>query len=255
LRQALEHDELKLYYQPKADLYSGEICGAEALIRWQHPTRGLLAPSVFLPVIEDHPLSADIGAWVIETALAQMAQWHAQGLDMPVSVNVGARLLQGQGFVTRLSQVLKRYPGVQPSWLEFEVLETSALEDIAEVHRIMHASQELGVHFALDDFGTGYSSLAYLKHLPADTLKIDRSFVQGMLADPSDLAIVQGIIGLAHAFGRNVIAEGVETSAHGERLLALGCEAAQGYGIARPMRAQALPCWVEHWHERARWTQ
>jgi diguanylate cyclase (GGDEF)-like protein/PAS domain S-box-containing protein len=255
IRQALLSNQFVLHYQPKVNMHSGRVIGAEALIRWQHPTRGLLAPSVFLPVIEDHPLSADIGAWVIETALAQMAQWHAQGLDMPVSVNVGARLLQGQGFVTRLSQVLKRYPGVQPSWLEFEVLETSALEDIAEVHRIMHASQELGVHFALDDFGTGYSSLAYLKHLPADTLKIDRSFVQGMLADPSDLAIVQGIIGLAHAFGRNVIAEGVETSAHGERLLALGCEAAQGYGIARPMRAQALPCWVEHWHERARWTQ
>lgn len=255
IRQALLSNQFVLHYQPKVNMNSGRVIGAEALIRWQHPERGLLAPRLFLPVIEDHPLSADIGTWVIETALMQMAQWHAQGLDMPVSVNVAARMLQGQGFVTELSQVLKRYPEVQPSWLEFEVLETSALEDITQVHRIMHASQALGVRFALDDFGTGYSSLAYLKHLPADTLKIDRSFVQGMLADPNDLAIVEGIIGLAHAFHRNLIAEGVETSAHGERLLALGCETAQGYGIARPMTAQVLPDWVENWHGQHRWNQ
>jgi diguanylate cyclase (GGDEF)-like protein/PAS domain S-box-containing protein len=255
IRQALLSNEFVLHYQPKLNMRSGRVIGAEALIRWQHPRRGLLAPSVFLPVIEDHPLSVELGAWVIETALAQMAQWHEQGLDMPVSVNVGARLLQGHGFVTELSQRLNRYPGVQPSWLELEVLETSALEDMAQVHTVMHASQELGVRFALDDFGTGYSSLTYLKHLPADTLKIDRSFVQGMLADPNDLAIVEGIIGLARAFRRDVIAEGVETSAHGERLLALGCESAQGYGIARPMRAQALPGWVEHWHAQGRWIQ
>lgn len=253
IRQALLAREFVLHYQPKLNMRSGRVIGAEALIRWQHPRRGLLAPGVFMPVIEDDPLSADLGAWVIETALQQMALWHAQGLEMPVSVNVGAGLLQSHSFVNELSRRLERYPAVQPSWLELEVLETSALEDMTQVHRVMHASHDLGVRFALDDFGTGYSSLTYLKHLPADTLKIDRSFVQGMLNDPNDLAIVEGIIGLARAFRRDVIAEGVETSAHGARLLALGCVNAQGYGIARPMRAEALPGWVERWHLQGRW--
>jgi len=134
------------------------------------------------------------------------------------------------------------------------VLETSAIEDVVTVNKVMHACQDLGVRFALDDFGTGYSSLTYLRHLPVDTLKIDRSFVQGMLSDPDDLAIVEGIIGLARAFRRNVIAEGVETSAHGERLLALGCECAQGYGIARPMPARMLPGWLDDWRAGGCWS-
>ena len=247
IRQALLAREFVLHYQPKVNMRTGQVVGAEALIRWQHPQRGLLAPSVFLPVIEDHPLSVDLGEWVIDSALGQMARWHAQGLDLPVSVNVGARLLQTGEFVARLSALLAAHPQVLPQWLELEVLETSALEDMAQVHKVMHACHDLGVRFALDDFGTGYSSLTYLKHLPADTLKIDRSFVLGMLSDPNDLAIVQGIIGLANAFQRQVIAEGVETSAHGTRLLALGCEQAQGYGIARPMPAGELPAWVAAW--------
>ena len=151
------------------------------------------------------------------------------------------------GFATQLSALLASHPTVAPSWLELEVLETSAVEDMAQVHRVMHACHGLGVRFALDDFGTGYSSLTYLKHLPADTLKIDRSFVQGMLGDPNDQAIVEGIIGLANAFRRQVIAEGVETQAHGARLLELGCELAQGYGIAQPMPAADLPAWVALW--------
>ena len=253
IRQALHAGEFVLHYQPKVNMRSGAVVGAEALIRWQHPQRGLLAPSVFLPVIEDHPLSVDLGEWVIDTALAQMALWHAQGLALPVSVNVGARQLQMGQFVSRLSALLARHPPVRPGWLELEVLETSALEDMAQVHKVMHACHDLGVGFALDDFGTGYSSLTYLKHLPAETLKIDRSFVLGMLGDPNDLAIVEGIIGLANAFRRQVIAEGVETSAHGERLLALGCELAQGYGIARPMPASDMPAWVATWCVGKRW--
>jgi len=247
IRQGLQAGEFVLHYQPKVNMRTGRVEGAEALIRWQHPQRGLLAPSVFLPVIEDHPLSVALGEWVIDTALAQMAHWHAQGLDLPVSVNVGARQLQMSGFATQLSALLASHPTVAPSWLELEVLETSAVEDMAQVHRVMHACHGLGVRFALDDFGTGYSSLTYLKHLPADTLKIDRSFVQGMLGDPNDQAIVEGIIGLANAFRRQVIAEGVETQAHGARLLELGCELAQGYGIAQPMPAADLPAWVALW--------
>ena len=253
IRQALQAGQFELHYQPKVNMRSGAVVGAEALIRWRHPQRGLLAPGVFLPVVEDHPLSVDMGEWVIDSALAQMERWHLQGLDIPVSVNVGARQLQMTEFVTRLAGLLARHPLVQAHWLELEVLETSALEDMAQVHEVMHACHNLGVGFALDDFGTGYSSLTYLKHLPADTLKIDRSFVLGMLGDPNDLAIVEGIIGLANAFRRHVIAEGVETSAHGERLLALGCELAQGYGIARPMPAADIPAWVAAWAGGSRW--
>jgi EAL domain-containing protein (putative c-di-GMP-specific phosphodiesterase class I) len=168
-----------------------------------------------------------------------MATWKSQGLDVPVSVNIDAQQLQQEGFSQRLAALLAQQPQVPASHLELEILETSALEDMAQVSDIMHRCQAMGVRFALDDFGTGYSSLTYLKRLPAEVIKIDQSFVRDMLADPDDLAIVQGVIGLAQAFHREVIAEGVETIAHGARLLELGCELAQGYGIARPMPAVA----------------
>lgn len=243
IRQALKKAEFVLYYQPKVDMQTGNIIGAEALIRWQHPERGLLPPGDFLPVIENHPLSVDLGEWVIDTALTQMSIWNASGLNIPVSVNVGARQLQQRNFVTQLATLLGKYPHINPGDLELEILETSALADIAEVSAIMHACREIGVRFALDDFGTGYSSLTYLRHLPADTLKIDQSFVRDMLVDPDDLAIVNGVIGLAAAFHRQVIAEGVETLAHGKLLLSMGCVLAQGYGIARPMPAEKIPDW------------
>ncbi|OIQ68473.1 phytochrome-like protein cph2 [mine drainage metagenome] len=188
-----------------------------------------------------------MGEWVINTALAQMRLWQTQGLQLPVSVNIGARQLQQDDFPGHLSQWLASYPDIAPGQLQLEVLETSALEDLSKVSAAMTACQDLGVHFALDDFGTGYSSLTYLRRLPARTLKIDQSFVRDMLEDPNDLAIVTGVIALAKTFGRSVIAEGVETAAHGKMLLSIGCELAQGYGIARPMPAQALPVWVNNW--------
>ena len=233
---------------------TGEVVGAEALIRWQHPERGLLSPAAFLPVIENHPISVELGEWVIRTALTQMGAWISAGLDFPVSVNIGVRQLQQENFVSRLTTLLRAHPDVPPLRLELEVLETSAMEDIGHVSGVMHACRALGVGFALDDFGTGYSSLSYLKHLPAERLKIDQSFVRDMLDDPDDLAIVESVIGLATAFRRSVIAEGVETAAHGELLLTLGCELAQGYGIARPMPAHALPLWVQAWRPDASWT-
>ena len=243
IRQALIKNEFVLYYQPKVNMQTGDIIGAEALIRWQHPQRGILAPGDFLPIIENHPLSVDLGEWVIDTALTQMSIWNATGLNIPVSVNVGARQLQQRNFVTQLATLLLKHPNVKPNFLELEILETSALADITEVSAIMHACREIGVRFALDDFGTGYSSLTYLRHLPADMLKIDQSFVRDMLVDPDDLAIVNGVIGLAAAFHRQVIAEGVETLAHGKLLLSMGCVLAQGYGIARPMPAADIPSW------------
>lgn len=232
---------------------TGAVIGAEALIRWQHPEKGLLPPAVFLPVIEEHPLSVELGEWVIDTALSQIEAWHAAGLAIPVSVNVGARQLQQANFVERLHELLAAHPNVSPSMLELELLETSALEDILQVSQTIKRCHMMGVEFALDDFGTGYSSLSYLKRLPVRMLKIDQSFVRDMLDDPDDLAILEGVIGLADAFQREVIAEGVETIEHGSVLLKLGCNLAQGYGIARPMPAEKIAEWARTWQPDANW--
>nr|WP_319566335.1 EAL domain-containing protein [uncultured Rhodoferax sp.] len=251
--QALKNNELALYYQPKVDMRSGKVIGLEALIRWQHPELGLQAPALFLPVIEDHPLAVEVGEWVIETTLSQIEQWQSAGLDIPVSVNVGARQLQQPVFVDRLRTLLENHPLVKPGVLSLEVLETSALENMTMVSHVIEQCRQMGVTFALDDFGTGYSSLTYLKRLPVTTLKIDQSFVRDMLVDADDLAILQGVIGLAQAFDREAIAEGVETTEHGVRLLAMGCYLAQGYGIARPMPAHHVPDWIKHWQCDAAW--
>jgi diguanylate cyclase (GGDEF)-like protein/PAS domain S-box-containing protein len=253
IRRGLGLGQFELFYQPKVDMHSGAVVGAEALIRWRHPQRGLLAPAEFLPVIENHPLSVDLGEWVLARALGQMSEWKAAGFQLAVSVNIGARQLQQDDFPVRLAKLLAAHPEVKPGELELEILETSALEDIAKVSKVMHACNALGVPFALDDFGTGYSSLTYLKHLPAELLKIDQSFVRDMLDDPDDLAIVEAVIGLATAFRRNVIAEGVETAAHGALLCRLGCRLAQGYGVARPMPAADLPAWAASWRPDPSW--
>ena len=247
IQQALYKQEFVLHYQPKVNLRNGELVGVEALIRWQHPDKGLLAPAAFLPIVEDHALAAAIGEWVIDNALSQIERWQAQGLHMPVSVNVGAHQLQQVNFVARLRILLARHSHVNPADLTLEILETSALRDIPYVSRVIEDCHQMGVAFALDDFGTGYSSLTYLKRLRVDSLKIDQSFVQNMLNDPDDLAILKGIIGLASAFKRKVIAEGVETLAHGTQLLQLGCDMVQGFCLARPMPAEDLPGWVSEW--------
>jgi diguanylate cyclase (GGDEF)-like protein len=254
IRRALAANEFVLHFQPKVDMRTGRVVGVEALIRWQQPELGLLPPANFLPVIEGHALIIDIGEWVIESALAQLDQWNGMGLNLPVSVNIDASQLQRSGFVEQLTDLLARHPGIKPGQLELEILESSALDDVEHVAKLMYQCRELGVNFSLDDFGTGYSSLTYLKRLPAETLKIDRSFVLDMLDDPDDLAIVRGVIGLAEAFRRQAIAEGVETIAHGTRLLALGCSLAQGYCIARPMPADEIPGWVAHWRPDNAWT-
>jgi diguanylate cyclase (GGDEF)-like protein len=254
IRLALAQSELVLHYQPKVNMHTGQVIGAEALIRWQHPDKGLLAPATFLPVIEDHPLVVEVGEWVIDTALTQIEMWRATGLDLAVSVNIGARQLQQGDFVQRLQAILAKHPKINPPSLELEVLETSALSDIEQVSQVIEECAQIGVKFALDDFGTGYSSLTYLKRLRVATLKIDQSFVRDMLDDPDDLAILEGVIGLASAFKREVIAEGVETIEHGTALLHLGCELAQGYGIARPMSAELLPIWVASWKPDRAWS-
>ena len=253
IQEALAAREFVLFFQPKVNMRSGEVIGAEALIRWQHPEKGLLPPSVFLPAVENHATAVDIGEWVIDAALTERERWLATGLDIPVSVNVGARQLQRPDFVDRLRKILAGHQAIAPGDLELEVLETSALEDLPGVSQVIAGCRELGVTFALDDFGTGYSSLTYLKRLPVSVLKIDQSFVRDMLDDPDDLAILEGVVSLAATFRRDVIAEGVETIEHGNMLLQLGCELAQGYGIARPMAADSLPSWVRLWQPDSGW--
>ena len=253
IRLGLKNNEFVLYYQPKVNMKAGEVVGAEALIRWNHATRGLLAPGLFLPAIESHTLSIELGEWVIATALRQMEDWSATGFHLPVSVNVGSLQLQQPDFLQRLQSLLSAAPGVPADSLSLEILETTALSDLHRMTGLMQECSRLGVGFALDDFGTGYSSLSYLKSLPAKTLKIDQTFVRDMSHDPDDLSIVKGVVGLAQAFGRQVIAEGIELLQDGESLLRLGCELGQGYFIARPMPAQDMPDWARNWEAPERW--
>jgi predicted signal transduction protein with EAL and GGDEF domain len=253
IEHALANNEMVLHYQPKVNMRTGEVFGVEALIRWQHAEQGLLSPAMFLPAIEGDTLAVDVGEWVIRHALAQLARWQTMGMSLSVSVNVGARQLQQNGFVAFLKSALAEQPDVNPSDLEIEVLETSALQDMARVCDVMGQCRALGVHFSLDDFGTGYSSLTYLRRLPGTQLKIDQSFVRDMLTDPEDLSILVGVLDLSASFHRRAIAEGVETVAHGCMLLQLGCEFAQGYGIARPMPAQDFPQWLANWRPDPQW--
>lgn len=240
---AINNNEFVLYYQPKVNLRTHKLVSVEALIRWRHPEKGFLLPHAFLPIVEDHILSIKLGEWVIERAFQQMSAWIKEGVYLSVSINVGARQLQDANFTDYLQSMLLRYPDVPAHLVELEILETSALEDMAHVSHIMHACKTLGVRFALDDFGTGYSSLSYLRKLPIDILKIDQSFIFNLLNDRDDLAIVEAVVGLSKAFDLSVIAEGVETQEHAELLLKHGCELAQGYGIARPMHPDTIIAW------------
>jgi diguanylate cyclase (GGDEF)-like protein/PAS domain S-box-containing protein len=253
IRSALDRNEFVLHYQPKVNMHSGEVIGVEALIRWQHPDRGLVLPLEFLPALEGHNISLELGEWVIATALTQIDQWQSMGVILPISVNISAYQLQQDNFTTRLAALLAAHPDLIPHCLELEILEANALNDISQASATMNACHKLGVRFALDDFGTGYSSLTYLRRLPAHLIKIDQSFVRNMLVDTEDLAIIEGIVGLAKAFRRSVIAEGVETIEHGAALLRLGCKLAQGYGIARPMPAGDIPEWVSSWKAYDAW--
>ncbi len=246
IAQALHAGELVLHYQPKVNLRTGEILGLEALLRWQHPEQGLLGPQHVLPLIEDIDLVVELGEWVLRQALAQMRQWTDAGMSWEISVNIAAPHFHRPNFVQRLKDILHTCPEVSPARLELEILESAALEDIQYMRRMMQRCQALGVRFALDDFGTGFSSLSYLKSLPAETIKIDQSFVRGILEDGDDLTLVSAIVALAAAFHRHVVAEGVETPEQCAKLLELGCERAQGFGIARPMPAQEVLGWAAH---------
>jgi diguanylate cyclase (GGDEF)-like protein/PAS domain S-box-containing protein len=245
IMQGLAGNEFELFYQPKIELSSGLVYGAEALIRWHHPQRGLLLPADFLGDIEDSDAELTLGEWVMDTALHQLDFWHQQGQVLEVSVNISARHLQSASFIAELTQRLARYPDLPRNTLQLEVLETVALEDIAQSSGTIDACRELGVKFALDDFGTGYSSLAYLRKLSAETLKIDQSFVRGMLLNEGDRAIVHGIIALAKSFGRKIVAEGIEQPELIPALLEAGCMHGQGFYIAHPMPGGDFLNWLK----------
>jgi diguanylate cyclase (GGDEF)-like protein/PAS domain S-box-containing protein len=244
VQEALDKAEFTLHYQPKVDMRRGVVLGLEALVRWDHPQQGLIAPAQFLPLIENTGLSSRVGDWVLGQALEHLAVWRRAGHDISVSVNVSARHLQEPDFALRLSELLARYPDAPATALELEVLETAAHADIEATSALLARCRALGVRFALDDFGTGYSTLTYLKQLPVDVLKIDRSFVHHMLDDLQDRAIVEGVIGLARTFQCVVVAEGVESPAQARTLLDMGCNIGQGTGIAAPMPAQAVAAWI-----------
>ena len=253
-RQAIENDELCLHYQPQVDMFDGRVIGLEALVRWQHPEQGLLAPGHFLPLVEGASLDALLGEWVLEAALKQLERWQRAGITLPVHVNISpAHLLSGH-FVQRLTGLLACYPEVPATRLKLEVLESAAMGDLQAALATMRDCQNLGIDFAIDDFGTGYSSLTHLRQLPVDLIKIDQSFVRDMLIDPDDMAIVESVIFMANRFRRPMLAEGVESLDHARALLALGCAQAQGYGIARPMPAEAIPDWLADWPNRHEWT-
>jgi diguanylate cyclase (GGDEF)-like protein/PAS domain S-box-containing protein len=253
IRAGIKNHEFVLYYQPKININSNKVVGLEALIRWQHPREGLLPPSAFLHITEQDMLAIEVGEWVIKTALKQLSSWSKQTINLPISVNISPLQIQHVDFVQRLQVILQQFPDFEPGQLEFEILETSALSEIEQVSNVIHQCHELGIIFSIDDFGTGYSSLTYLKRLPTEYLKIDQSFIRDMLNDPDDRAIVLGIIQLAKAFERTIVAEGVETTAHGEQLLELGSYIAQGYGIAKPMPANAFIEWLAQWELNNEW--
>lgn len=254
IRQGLAQDQFCLFYQPKVNMRSGEVFGMEALIRWIHPSKGLMGPIQFLPLIEGSELEIEVGNWVLRTALQQLQVWHDKGNEIEVSVNVASLHLQSANFIDDVEAALAAHPDIDSKYLQLEIVETSALGDISSISKVIKLSRDLlGVSIALDDFGTGYSSLTHLRHLTASTIKIDQTFVRDMLDDPQDYTIVDGVSGLAEAFNRQVIAEGVETTEHGLMLLMSGCERAQGYGIAKPMPAEDVLVWLNSYKPNIEW--
>ncbi|WP_198533651.1 bacteriohemerythrin [Salinivibrio sp. MA607] len=254
IREALKVKQFQLVYQPKVNLRTGSVLGVEALIRWKHPEKGLLSPAYFLSEIENHPLIVDIGRWVIEESLQQMHKWDQKGLNLTMSVNVAALHLQSPAFSDELQQSFDRFPEIDPSRFDLEILETATLGDLQSSVLVINECRSMGVTFSLDDFGTGYSSLAYLKQLPVQTIKIDKEFVSGADERRENMSILEGIIALAEAFDKEVIAEGVETIEQGELLLELGCFHAQGYAMSPPLPPERLPQWLACWKPFLQWT-
>ncbi|MGH1462683.1 MAG: EAL domain-containing protein [Neptuniibacter sp.] len=250
---AIAESQLVLYYQPRINLQDGTLASVEALIRWNHPEKGFLQPAEFLPIIEGTKLEIALDEWVLRTALNQHMLWREAGNILPVSVNISPRNVQLQNFCNHIHELLGLYPKDVLQNLELEVVETGAIGNTSQVAEMMESCTQLGIQFSLDDFGTGYSSLTYFHRLPISILKIDRNFVCDMLSNPQDQDIVEGVIRLAQAINRPVVAEGVESIELGLMLLQLGCKYAQGYGIAKPMPAEDVFTWYNSFRNKSAW--
>lgn len=243
LRHAIERNELHLQYQPKLVTTTGELNGVEALLRWRHPKRGLVGPTVFIPIAERFGLIVALGNWVIDSACAQIAEWNALGLRMQVAINLSPFQLRQTDVVSRIGAALARHE-IDASQLICEITESVAMEDTATTQSVLKALAAAGVTVSIDDFGTGYSSLSYLRRLPARQLKIDRSFVKDVGHSADALAVVDAVVRLAHALDLCVVAEGVETEVQHRLLKGMGCDLVQGYLFARPMLPEALVKWI-----------
>ena len=243
LRQALANGELELFFQPKIDARSGKVTAAEALLRWNHPTRGMVMPGNFIPLAERSGLIGPLGNWVIEAACKQARAWRDKGLRMRVAINLSAYQMRQDDIADRIAEALARHR-IHPSLLTCEITETAAMEDTGATQETFRRLGEMGTHLSIDDFGTGYSSLSYLRQLPAEELKIDASFVKDVDSSADARAVVDAVVRLAHALGLKVVAEGVETLRQQKILVELGCDELQGYLFAKPMSARALLLWA-----------
>ena len=243
LRRALAQRELELYYQPKIHAPSGEITGVEALMRWHHPQRGMISPGVFIPIAERFGLIHSLGNWLIDEACRQARAWREEGLRMRVAINLSVYQLRQADLAERISAALTRHQ-INPKLLTCEITESVTMDDAQATMKVFEELARVGVHISIDDFGTGYSSLAYLRKLPAEELKIDRSFVFDLETSADARAVVDAVVKLAQALGLKVVAEGVETEAQGRILASLGCDELQGFLYARPMSAKALSQWA-----------
>ena len=252
ISRALENEEFELFFQPQIRVTDCELFGFEALIRWNHPQKGLVSPGEFLPIVENSHLEVPLGQWVLKEAIHQMNAWKEAGENLAISINISAPHLMDRSFADYLESYLHSHPEVAPGHITLEVLESTALEDTQRASNVLARCQSLGLQVALDDFGTGFSSLTYLRTLPVDIIKIDQSFVRNMLEDAGDRAIVESVIFLAQRFAHPVLAEGVETMEHARTLRQMGCNFVQGYGIARPMPATEVLGWARKWQRRAR---
>lgn len=253
VEEALLQNEMELFFQPKVRVSDGMVIGAESLIRWHHPERGLLTPGAFMDDIVGTPAASKLDYWVLEAVFKAGHTLATQGCHLPLSINVAVSTLIDSRFQKEVGRLLRQYPSLHRPFLEVELLETETFNDLSAVAYVILGLDELGVQCSIDDFGTGYSSLTYLQRLPAQIVKIDQSFVRDMLDNERDRALVRGIVSLAHAFNRNVVAEGVETQAHAVALRDLKCDSLQGYGIARPMPLPDLIRWIQVWQPPPEW--
>ncbi|MGB5832435.1 MAG: EAL domain-containing protein [Thiohalocapsa sp.] len=253
IKEALDQNELRLLYQPIVDMRDGRVDGVEALVRWQHPERGLLPPSDFLPDIEGDELIRGVDRWVLQQAMDDLTRWIEQGFSLKLQVNVSTHSLVENGFIDSVGAAIENRPTISADKVGLEILENDVLRDLEAVTKAIRSGSAIGLRFALDDFGTGSSTPTYFRDLPAQVLKIDQGSVRGILEDKDDLRVVEAAIGLSHAFNRTVVGEGVESEAHALMLLRFGCELGQGYGIAHPMPPEQLIPWLETYHHPPLW--